>query len=262
MSDKQAQETAAIYRTEAEARQSAPDEAVLQGAASQGTVKLPPYLQSGDRLTRLEFERRYGAMPRQKKAELIEGVVYMSSPVSAQHATPHAFCMGWLAVYAAITSGVGIMDNATVRLDPDNEVQPDALLWRDVAQDGQAHIEADGYLAGAPELVVEIALSSAAYDLYDKMHVYRRAGVQEYVVWQIHEERIDWFHLHEGRYLPLDAEPDGLLHSRVMPGLVLDAQAMLEGRLGAVLARQQAELQKLAPAPQGETNGESHGAAV
>ena len=41
---------------------------------------LPP-LENGDRLTRDEFERRYEAMPHLKKAELIEGVVYVPSPV-------------------------------------------------------------------------------------------------------------------------------------------------------------------------------------
>ena len=43
------------------------------------TATLP--LENGDRLTRAEFERRYAAMPRLKKAELIEGIVYVPSPV-------------------------------------------------------------------------------------------------------------------------------------------------------------------------------------
>jgi len=34
-----------------------------------------PRLQNGDRLTRVEFERRYLAMPEVKKAQLIEGIV-------------------------------------------------------------------------------------------------------------------------------------------------------------------------------------------
>ena len=38
-------------------------------------------LEHGDHLTREEFERRYEAMPHVRKAELIEGVVYMPSPV-------------------------------------------------------------------------------------------------------------------------------------------------------------------------------------
>ena len=43
-------------------------------------------LENGDRLTRAEFERRYDAMPHVKKAELIEGEVYMPSPSPARPA--------------------------------------------------------------------------------------------------------------------------------------------------------------------------------
>jgi hypothetical protein len=39
-------------------------------------------LENGDRLSRYEFERRYQAMPNLRKAELLEGVVYiMASPL-------------------------------------------------------------------------------------------------------------------------------------------------------------------------------------
>ncbi|MGC8713934.1 MAG: hypothetical protein ACP5RH_16210, partial [Leptodesmis sp.] len=54
-------------------------------------LSIPP-LENGDRLTRLEFERRYTAMPDLKKAELIEGIVYMASPLhfeQNQPALPH-----------------------------------------------------------------------------------------------------------------------------------------------------------------------------
>ena len=142
-------------------------------------VKLPP-LESGDRLTRAEFERRYAAMPNLKKAELIEGVVYVASPLRAlAHGKPHADVMAWLGVYSAATPGIGAYDTATVRLDADNEPQPDAVLR--IEQGGQSSISEDDYIEGAPELIVEIAASSASYDLHDKLHVYRRNGVQEYM---------------------------------------------------------------------------------
>src|SRR5687768_11136466 len=88
-----------------------------------------PSLTSGDRLSRREFERRYQAMPKDFKAELIEGVVYVASPVRfASHATPHMQISTWLGVYYAATSGVSMGDNPTVRLDPFNEPQPDLVL--------------------------------------------------------------------------------------------------------------------------------------
>lgn len=36
-------------------------------------------LENGDRLSRFEFEHRYQAMPELKKAELVEGVVYIKT---------------------------------------------------------------------------------------------------------------------------------------------------------------------------------------
>jgi Uma2 family endonuclease len=198
----------------------------------------PPLLQNGDRLTWREFERRFEAMPDVKKAELIEGTVYMPSPVHASgHGEPHAHLMTWLGTYAAATPGVRVADNATIRLDLDNEPQPDTLLRIDEEAGGQSHISDDDYVEGPPEFIAEIAHSSAAYDLHDKKRAYRRNGVQEYLVWQIEDERVDWFVLEDGAYLALSPDDEGRLSSRVFPGLVLDAQALLGGDLSAVLSR-------------------------
>ena len=156
-----------------------------------------PTLENGDRLTRYEFERRYEAMPHVKKAELIEGVVYVASPVRyRRHGKPHGYIMGWLGLYCSATPGVEFADNSTVRLDLDNEPQPDALLRIDEELGGQSYISEDDYIEGAPELIVEVASSSAAYDLHDLLKAYRRNGVQEYIVWQIAEQKLNWFSLH------------------------------------------------------------------
>ena len=196
-----------------------------------------PPLQSGDRLTRHEFERRYEAMLTVKKAELIEGVVYMPSPVSVDHSQAQGYIMGWLAAYSAATPGVKLNDNATVRLDLDNEVQPDALLRLDSALGGKCHVTPDRYLEGPPELVVEVAHSSVAYDLHDKLKVYRRNGVQEYLVWQIFDKQLDWFRLSdEGEYLPMEPDEAGIIHSQLFPGLSLNVTALLNDDLAGVLA--------------------------
>ncbi len=188
---------------------------------------------NGDKLTRHEFERRYHAMPELKKAELLEGVVYMGSPVSFErHAGPHADLMTWLGFYRAMTPGVLSGDNGTVRLDNDNEPQPDAFLF--IVSGGQAHIGEDGYLEGAPELAAEIAASSVSYDLHVKLDVYRRSGVREYLVWRIDDEAFDWFVLNEGRYERLEPATS-ILTSRTFPGLQLDAEALLRGDTARVL---------------------------
>ncbi|MEW6211655.1 MAG: Uma2 family endonuclease [Acidobacteriota bacterium] len=200
---------------------------------------LPP-LENGDRLTRLEFERRYDAMSHLKKAELIEGVVYMPSPVRVKsHGKPHGQIMTWIGAYCAATPNVDFADNSTLRLDPDNEPQPDATLWINEAAGGRARISDDDYLEGSPELIVEIAASTASYDLHDKMKVYRRNGVREYIVWRVYDRQIDWFYLESEQYARL-SDTEGILESRVFPGLRLDAVALIEGDLARVLA----ELQK------------------
>jgi Uma2 family endonuclease len=207
---------------------------------------LPPHaaapLESGDRLTRCEFEKRYALRPDIKKAELIEGVVYVPSPTRfTLHAQPHAHLVAWLGLFASLRRGVELGDNATVRLDGDNVVQPDVLLR---FADGTSRLSADGYIEGPPELIAEVVSSSAAYDLHDKMHVYRRTGVQEYVTWQVLEKRIDWFRLEEGVYRPLPPGRDGTLRSLVFPGLVLAPAPLIAGDLAAVLTLQQRELTK------------------
>lgn len=211
-------------------------------------VKLPP-LENGDRLTSLEFEQRYQAMPDLKKAELIEGKVYMASPVRiASHGRPHAQIMTWLGLYYTSTPGVDLGDNATVRLDIDNEPQPDALLRLEPSVGGKSRISDDDYVEGAPELIVEIAASSAAIDLGDKKNAYRRNGVQEYIVWQIYDRQVDWFSLTDGRYLSLQPDATGVIHSQVFPGLWLAVPALLNSDLAQVLAVLQSGLASTAHA--------------
>jgi Uma2 family endonuclease len=199
-------------------------------------TKIPP-LESGDRLTRPEFERRYQAMPNTKKAELIEGVVYVASPLRFRsHGQPHGNLIGWLWTYKVSTPGVELGDNATVLLDLDNEPQPDVVLLIDEQLGGQASISEDDYIEGAPELIAEVAASSAANDLYDKKKAYRRNGVQEYIVWQSLENQFDWFSLQNGEYVLLEPDADGTIKSLVFPGLWLDVSALLTGEMTQVLA--------------------------
>lgn len=196
-------------------------------------LTIPP-LENGDKLTRHEFERRYHAMPNLKKAELIEGVVYVALPVRAkQHGKPHARIMGWLIAYEAATPGVEALDNTTVLLDTDNEPQPDALLR--IETGGQSRINKDDYVEGAPELIVEIAASSASYDLHEKLKVYRRNQVQEYLIWRVYDYQFDWFRLQQGEYIQLQPNADNIICSQIFPGLWLDKTALLGGDLGKVL---------------------------
>lgn len=213
-------------------------------------VKLPqeqrlsiPPLENGDRLNRYEFERRYQAMPRLKNAELIEGIVYMPAALRFRsHGQPHGYLMTWLGTYAAATPGVELGDNPTVRLDLDNEPQPDAVLLIGEQAGGQSRISEDDYIEGAPELILEVAASSAAIDLHDKKSAYRRNGIQEYLVWQVLDQKLDWFYLQTGEYLSLPINQGGVIRSRIFPGLWLAVEDLLAGNMAQVFARLQAGL--------------------
>jgi Uma2 family endonuclease len=211
-------------------------------AAHPAPAPAVPLLQSGDHLTRAEFERRYEAMPQVKKAELIEGVVYVGSPVRVTvHGEPHGVIMTWLGLYRLSTPSVQFGDNATVRLDLDNEPQPDAFLRIEAQAGGRSRIR-DGYVEGPPELIVEVAASSVSIDLHAKLRVYRRNGVQEYIAWRVEDGALDWFHLQDGDYVRLPADERGVVESRVFPGLRLLVPALLKGDYAAAIAEQQASL--------------------
>jgi Uma2 family endonuclease len=202
-------------------------------------VPLPnpiPPLENGDQLTRPEFERRYDAMPHVNKAELIEGVVYIPSPVRVgHHGTPHADFMTWLGTYRASTPVVSVAGNATVRLDMSNEPQPDGLMFLLPEYGGQVRISADDYVEGAPELVGEVSASTASIDLNAKFRAYQRNGVRECVVWRTLDRTVDWFVLRDRHFVPLAPGADGILRSEVFPGLWLDPAALVRLDLAAVL---------------------------
>ncbi|MEA5627274.1 Uma2 family endonuclease [Nostoc sp. UHCC 0251] len=203
-----------------------------------------PLLENGDKLSLYEFERRYNAMPNLKKAELIEGIVYMPAALRFRsHGQPHGWIIAWLGTYEAATLGVALGVEPTVRLDLDNEPQPDAVLLINPEAGGQVRLSDDDYIEGAPELIVEIAASSVAIDLHAKKQAYRRNGVKEYIVWQVLDQKLTWFYLEEGEYLELAADSNGILRSQVFPGLWLGVAELLAGNMQSVLTILQTGLQ-------------------
>ena len=210
---------------------------------------IPP-LRNGDHLTGEEFLRRYEAMPELKKAELIDGRVYidspdsyptvqgstMASPVSfEEHSAPHFDLIGWLALYRSATPGVRGGDNGTVCLAPKTMPQPDAMLLIRQSHGGQARIGEDKFLHGAPELVAEVAYSSVSYDLHEKLEAYRRHGAREYIAWRVEDGSIEWFVLRGAQFDRLKPGDDGIYRSEVFPGLWLDPEALIRGDLNATL---------------------------
>ncbi|MEZ6127371.1 MAG: Uma2 family endonuclease [Planctomycetaceae bacterium] len=190
------------------------------------SATLPP-LQPGDRMNRFEFERRYHAMPDCKKAELVEGVVYVPSPARLRHGQLHALVMGWIVNYSIATSGTECADNATNRLDNDNEPQPDVALFIDPVCGGQSRISDDGYLTGPVEFVAEISVSSVSLDRGPKLRTYERHGVKEYLIWRVEDNLLEWYALRETGFELQPLPDDGIYRSETFPGLWLNSAAML-----------------------------------
>ena len=193
---------------------------------------IPP-LENGDRLSRDEFERRYVAMPENVRAELIEGIVYMASPVRFEaHAQPHGRMVTWLGNHADTHPGVLLGVDATVRLDAHNEPQPDAFLRYEA---GRSRLLDDDYIEGAPELVLEISASTASRDLHVKKEVYGRAGALEYITWRVRDGELDWFILRNDAFESLDPGSDGITESEAFPGLRMNVKELLAGNYAAAL---------------------------
>lgn len=203
-------------------------------------LKTVPPLIEGDRMTTDEFFRRYEADKAVVRAELINGVVYVNArrevvdgqevivpPISGGHGRPQALVIGWLTHYELNTPGVEASAPSTVRLSARTAPELDAMLRILPDYGGQSVVGEDDYYVGPPELVIEVAKTSAGRDLGHKFEAYQRDGVKEYLVWRSAEGLLDWFVLKRKAYTPMTPAPDAILRSETFPGLWLDIEALL-----------------------------------
>lgn len=195
---------------------------------------LPPRLRDGDRLTREEFLRRWEQMPELKRAELIDGIVYMPSPVSNIHDDFHFRLSYWLGSYVAATPGCRAGIAGTWLMSPDSAPQPDLALKIDPECGGQSRVEG-AYSAGTPELIVEVSHTTSARDRGARLRLYERSGVREYVTVRPEAQQIVWRELVDGSFREM-AEEDGIFRSQVFQGLWLDAVPLWSGDLAGVAA--------------------------
>lgn len=181
---------------------------------------------NGERLSQVEFHKRYEAYPDDTKFELIKGVVYMASPMRREHGAYHPKLSYAFEHYAAATPGVEVLDNSTAILDKDSEPQPDLSLRILPECGGRSVVNDKGYVTGPPELVAEIAHSSRDLDLFEKREDYERTGVLEYLVLCIEERELHWFHFPSREMIRQGRE--GISRSREFPGLWIDVPALLD----------------------------------
>ena len=188
-------------------------------------------LSNGDCMQQEEFHRLYQQAPSRFRAELINGIVYVSEPVSEGHGYNHTRLSSIFDAYSASTPGTRVCDNSTVILSEEDEVQPDLFLrilpaYKGQTQDVTRGSQQLGYVKGAPELVAEIASSSRAIDLHIKQKRYQLAGVLEYIVVCLEPLHILWFNLSERRLIDCDSE--GIFRSTVFPGLWIHRDGLLQ----------------------------------
>lgn len=195
-----------------------------------------PPLENGDHLDQRTFHERYEAMPEQVRAELIGGVVFMSSPQKKPHGRSQLKLLRWLDEYEDATPGTEGIVNTTNILGPESEPQPDGCLFILPECGGQTWLDEENYINGAPELLAEIAYATESIDLNAKKLDYERAGVREYVVAALRMNRVFWFVRRRTKFKELPADADGILRSEVFPGLWLDPTALLRRDSKRVLA--------------------------
>jgi Uma2 family endonuclease len=163
-------------------------------------------------------------MPELKFAELIEGVVHLSSPVSLAHGDWDSLFGGLCVQYCLHTPGVKASANATWLMGHSSAPQPDCSVRILPSFGGRSGLR-NNLATGAPELAAEVCHSSNSYDLGRKMALYQAAGVSEYVALLVEERRFEWRVLVDGSYQLMKDEA-GVYRSRALPGLWIDAAAI------------------------------------
>jgi Uma2 family endonuclease len=191
-------------------------------------------LQNGDSMSRKEFHRLYERTPDGFKAELIGGIVYVASPLTRNHGKSHLLLSCVMGAYAGATPGVEASDNTTVILGDEGEPQPDLYLRVLPEFGGQSTTSSDGYVRGAPEFIIEVAVSSRAIDLHAKKRDFARYGVREYFVHCVKESQLRWFDLAAEKELQPDSA--GVYRIGVFPGLWINGPGLLAHDYAALMA--------------------------
>ena len=169
-----------------------------------------------DYMTDEEF---FEISPDDRKAELIDGEMIVTSPASEMHESVFAFLFHILTSFVT-ERDLGIVrgSRTAMRLSEKEVYEPDMLF---VAKERLSLVH-DNYIDGLADLVVEILSRSTAY--FDRGHKLANcalAGVRE--VWLIDPgKRIaEFYRLIGARYEPITLDTEGVFHSQAVPGFWL-----------------------------------------
>jgi Uma2 family endonuclease len=149
----------------------------------------------------------------------------MPSPVSLRHQEVQSFLTGWLNFYACSTPGCRPAVEGTWLMGEAQVPQPDTTLRILPEYGGQSGVEGL-YPSGAPELIVEVSVSSRSRDFGAKKRLYERVRVREYLIAVPRNEELVVFSLNSGGFQPIETDADGVFRSRYFRGLWLDTKAL------------------------------------
>lgn len=178
------------------------------------------------------FASLFDVIPEDCKADVIDGVVYLSPPQTIEEND----LVSWLCIALGtfveeLHLGLVTINKVAYRLDDANGPEPDVAFIR--AQRGDVIRRA--YVDGPPDLAVEIVSPESVDRDYElKRRLYERFGVGEYWIIDPDESTALFLILESGAYV--EASLDGtIFHSRVLPGLTLDTRWLWQRPLPATL---------------------------
>lgn len=153
-------------------------------------------------------------LPEGTLCEVIDNVLYMSPAPKYNHQK--------LTFLLARTIGgyFDKVDIGEVMISPfdvffDNlqsAVQPDVLV---VLNENREILKEDGYIHGAPDIIIEVLSGDIKRDTVTKKELYEKAGVKEYFIANPANRNIKCFTLHNGKYT-LTADTTGKFSSALL----------------------------------------------
>src|ERR1700675_1316108 len=137
------------------------------------------------RWTRKEYERlaELGIFRDDEPLELIGGQLIVAEPKGSPHAT--AVELTAQALRTAFGPGWAVRAQNPIALDDESEPEPDVLVVRGTLRDYR-----DAHPSSAA-LVVEVSETSLAFDRREKASLYARAGVTDYWIVNLVDQRLE-----------------------------------------------------------------------
>jgi Uma2 family endonuclease len=164
-----------------------------------------------------------------KRYELIHGYVHLIPTPSTRHQLILGNVARSLGIYVENAwLGVLLFAPLDVRLFPDTALQPDLMF----ISANRAEIIQENFIAGAPDLAVEISSpSTAVHDRTTKLPIYAQAGVPEVWLLDTQTKTVEVLKLQGKKYF-VDAAlaGDQILTSDLFPGWQLPLRELFDFR--------------------------------